>query len=302
MTQPNGNLQSGLRLLNVGCGRCFHPTWTNIDLVAASPEVRQYDLRRGLPYDDDFFDGVYHSHVLEHLTPESAASMLAECRRVLKPGGVLRVVVPDLESIARQYLNSVDEVDRDPTDLAIANHQWMTLELLDQMTRQRGGGRMGPLMRDPDQINRDFIRNRLGHETTGNAKVRNRKTVTMRVTRMIGDIRKHLSFLALTIIAGKSAAAAYREGRFRNSGEVHRWMYDRVSLARLVLESGFDDPRVCRSDESSIADFDGFQLDRDGSIARKPDSLYLEAVKPNQAACGRWTDTRSADLHSAKAA
>lgn len=271
------------RLLNVGCGRCFHPAWTNIDLVACSPEVRQYDLRRGLPYDDDTFDGVYHSHVLEHLTPEAAPFMLGECRRVLKPSGVMRVVVPDLEGIARAYLASIEAVERDENEMTIANHQWMTLELVDQMTRQRGGGRMGPMMRSADQINRDFIRGRLGHETQGNAKVQRRKTIGMRMSRLVADVRKSLATAAVRIIDGQSGAAAYREGRFRNSGEIHRWMYDRISLAGLLVELGFESPRVCRSDQSRIPGFDDFQLDRDGETARKPDSLYLEAVKPSEA-------------------
>lgn len=281
MTQPKSP-----RLLNVGCGRCFHPDWTNIDLVACSPEVRQYDLRRGLPYQDNTFDGVYHSHVLEHLPPAGAAFMLGECHRVLKPRGVLRVVVPDLEGIARQYIASIDAVDRDASQLNLANHHWMTLELIDQMTRQRGGGEMAPLMRDPGQINHAFIRSRLGHEVTGNSKVQRRKSLGMRVSRLVADVRKGLSIAAITILEGRAGAMAYREGRFRQSGEIHRWMYDRVSLTNRLRELGFESPAACQSDQSSIPGFASFRLDRDGEAPRKPDSLYFEAIKPDAAAMG----------------
>ena len=58
-------------------------------------------------------------------------------------------------------------------------------------------------------------------------------------------------------------------------------MYDRVSLASLLGELGFVDVRVCQAHESRIDSFDDYQLDRDGERVRKPDSLFVEAVKPS---------------------
>ena len=68
----------------------------------------------------------------------------------------------------------------------------------------------------------------------------------------------------------------------RDTGEAHQWMYDRVSLERLLSQNGFSDFRVCRYDESRIPGWDRFQLDRSqaGDRPRKPDSLFAEAVKP----------------------
>jgi predicted SAM-dependent methyltransferase len=276
VTQPNNRFT---QLLNVGCGRCYHDDWTNIDLVASGPQVRQHDLRRGLPYDNGRFDAVYHSHVLEHLTPEDAATLLAECGRVLRPGGVLRVAVPDLEGIAKAYLGAIEAAQGgDP--YAIANHRWMTLELIDQMTRQQGGGRMGAAMRDRRLLNHDFIRARIGGEVGEHRCSGVKKTIQQRVMRMVADFRKTLALTAVSLIDGKSGRIAYREGRFRQSGEIHRWMYDRISLAQLMVEVGFEDPTVCRADESRIDRFDSYQLDRGGNVARKPDSLYMESVKP----------------------
>lgn len=278
-----------MQLLNVGCGRCYHPAWTNIDLVACGPGVRAYDLRRGLPYDDNSFDAVYHSHVLEHLTPEDAAEMLAECHRVLRIGGVLRIAVPDLEGIARTYLQTLDSAANESTDVGLADHQWMTFELIDQMTRRHSGGQMGPAMRDANRVNHEFIRCRIGHQVTGNSNSRSKKTLSQRATRLIAGLRKQLAIAAVTVIDGKSGRDAYREGSFRQSGEIHRWMYDRVSLGQLLREVGFDLPQVCSASESRITEFDSYQLDRDGDVARKPDSLYMEAVKPAaaQSACSQ---------------
>ncbi len=275
-----GSEDSFRKLLNVGCGHCYHSDWTNIDLVACGPEVRRHDLRRGLPFDDGSFDAVYHSHVLEHLSPEEATSMLGHCYRVLRPGGVMRVVVPDLEGIARTYLETLESASGDEDELAVANHQWMTLELLDQMTRRRRGGRMGMVMRQPDLLNQHFIRQRMGAEMDG-PTVKRRRTLTMRLGRALRGARQRLALAAVSLIDGAEGNAAYREGRFRNSGEIHRWMYDRVSLPRLLREVGFTDPIVCGADESRIPGFDAFQLDRVDGFARKPDSLYVEAIKPS---------------------
>ncbi len=272
MTLPS---DSFTKLLNVGCGHCYHTDWTNIDLVDHGPEVRGYDLRQGLPYDDGSFDAVYHSHVLEHLTPEEARAMLAECCRVLRVGGVMRVVVPDLEGIATAYLQSV-EAAASGDAVAKANHHWMTLELVDQMTRQRGGGQMGRVMNHPETINRDFIRTRIGGQMDDGPKNGIKKTLRQRASRTLAGFRKQLSLAAVTLFDGKVGRAAYREGRFRQSGEIHRWMYDRVSLAMLMTDVGLRQVTVCQADQSSITDFDGYQLDRVGSVARKPDSLYME--------------------------
>ena len=67
---------------------------------------------------------------------------------------------------------------------------------------------------------------------------------------------------------------------FRNSGEVHRWMYDRYSLSRLLTESGFINIQICQADESSIPDFNTYELDTCQGKVRKPDSLFIEATKP----------------------
>ena len=53
-------------------------------------------------------DAIYASHMLEHLDRAEARSFLAECRRVLKPGGILRLAVPDLRNAAYQYLQLGD--------------------------------------------------------------------------------------------------------------------------------------------------------------------------------------------------
>ena len=96
-----------LALLNLGCGSHFHPSWTNVDLVPRVEGVRRCDVRAGLPFPAQVFDAVYHAHVLEHLPRDGALPLLRECLRVLRPDGILRVVVPDLERVAQLYLDAL---------------------------------------------------------------------------------------------------------------------------------------------------------------------------------------------------
>lgn len=65
--------------------------------------VRYLDLRRPFRFPDATFECVFASHVLEHLEPETAERCLHEIRRVLMPGGVLRLAVPDLDELIASY-------------------------------------------------------------------------------------------------------------------------------------------------------------------------------------------------------
>jgi len=98
-------------------------------ILKLDPDPSCWDLRRGIPFQRTF-DGVYHSHVLEHLDREDAPGFLAEWFRVVKPGGILRVVVPDFELLARSYL---DIVGRMPDRASLSEHTFAVEQMSDQM-------------------------------------------------------------------------------------------------------------------------------------------------------------------------
>lgn len=88
--------------LQLGCGTRLKKGWVNIDL-RASADIR-LDLFRPLPFHNDSVDIVYSEHFLEHIDyPDAAMKLLAECLRVLKPGGVFSVGVPDTEWPLLEY-------------------------------------------------------------------------------------------------------------------------------------------------------------------------------------------------------
>lgn len=135
-----------MKILNLGCGSKAspHPAVTNIDwsillrikinpllrffvpfilndyrkarFNALPDNIMAHDLSKGIPFHDASVDVVYHSHMLEHLDRNVAEVFVREIFRVLKPGGVLRIVVPDFELVCRDYIASVDACARDENE------------------------------------------------------------------------------------------------------------------------------------------------------------------------------------------
>jgi predicted SAM-dependent methyltransferase len=90
--------------VNIGFGYRPTPGWVNIELGSTFPDFYFWDCRRGLPFSDNKVAAIYSEHVFEHFDPEiDAALFLRECLRCLRPGGVLRIVVPDAEAYLRAY-------------------------------------------------------------------------------------------------------------------------------------------------------------------------------------------------------
>ncbi len=91
-------------LVNVGAGSNGKPGWVNIDIVKAPGINCLYDCRKKLPLPDDSVKGIFCEHFFEHLDyTEEVPVFLSECHRVLKAGGIVRVIVPDVEKYLRAY-------------------------------------------------------------------------------------------------------------------------------------------------------------------------------------------------------
>jgi SAM-dependent methyltransferase len=129
--------ENGLAYVQYGCGLCAPHRWVNFDasprlrlermqLVKAivrisvgmlfAPDVRYGDIVAGLPIPDAVAAGVYCSHVLEHLPRADIAVALLETKRILRPGGTFRLVIPDLYWRAQQYVTAVQAADPHAAD------------------------------------------------------------------------------------------------------------------------------------------------------------------------------------------
>ena len=112
--------------LNLGCAKQVVEGWINVDYALGARLIKLpvfgflvkkfklfnidwddsifvHDLNKPLPWHDNSVDVIYTSRTLEHLTKEFGKQLLEECHRVLKPNGLLRIVVPDFNSIVEDY-------------------------------------------------------------------------------------------------------------------------------------------------------------------------------------------------------
>ena len=158
-------------ILNLGCGTrtALHPDVLNVDWsvsirirksrllrLAVAPlldaprrerldqmagKLLAHDLSKGIPFESDSVDIVYHSHVLEHLDRPVAERFLAEIRRVLKPAGICRIVVPDFESLCRAYVDHVNRSSCEPQ--AAAAHEDYVAAVLEQSVRREAAAARG---------------------------------------------------------------------------------------------------------------------------------------------------------------
>lgn len=112
--------------INLGCGGVTPAGWINVDFgpgakLSKVPFLRGiskrvlrhdwddsifiHDLRKPLPWANNSVGRIYSSHSLEHLTKDDGQKLVFEAFRVLKPGGIFRIVVPDLHHAVECYLS-----------------------------------------------------------------------------------------------------------------------------------------------------------------------------------------------------
>ena len=272
-----------MKYLNIGCGSYYstESTWTNLDFASGNKHVIAHNLLKGIPFADNSFDFVYHSHVLEHFSKQDGERLIRECYRVLKPGGILRVAIPDLERIARNYILMLDKGMENPDELILrAYYNWMLMEKYDQTVRNTSGGEMAKYIFQEKIINEDFIYERIGEE---GKELRNHylnqrsQTPVSKLTlkRIVSGVLNRLK----DISKFKQDSTFEQIGRFRLGGEIHQWMYDRYSLSGLLTDIGFQQILITTAFKSYLADWGKYNLDSKQGSVRKPDSLFIEAIK-----------------------
>lgn len=136
MPAPHSAFSQRPLRLNLGSGPHGPTTWANLDrsptmllsrapraaralrkvgiindhhLVPWESHIVRIDLTKRLPVEDGSVDAVYSSHFFEHIYISEAETILRECHRVLRPGGVLRLALPDGEAWARELLENGDD-------------------------------------------------------------------------------------------------------------------------------------------------------------------------------------------------
>jgi predicted SAM-dependent methyltransferase len=136
-----GNLPPSAKV-HLGCGSYTPPGWINVDgswnaWISKYPFIKTifkkirvipsqiteatydkniliHDVKNPLPFEDNSVKAIYSSHLLEHLYLSEAKSLLRDCYRILVKGGIIRMVVPDLKSLAKEYLSHDNSPSPEP--------------------------------------------------------------------------------------------------------------------------------------------------------------------------------------------
>jgi len=309
-TYPVKRAANGQALLNLACGCRTDDQWSNLDfspyallahwprlsamlaraglisperyarLRGIDPNIIRHDLRRGIPFPDAAFDAVYSSHFLEHLPRPAAMPMLAEVRRVLVPGGVVRIVVPDLELVVARYAQATRELDSaahvaQPPSAVQAAH----------VAQPPSAVQAAHVAQPPSAVQAPHVAQPPSAVQAPNMlpQAEAWRRHEQAVTQLFDPFIPHEG-------AGTAAQRPWLRrlerlirGPSDRTGQLHRWMYDRHSLGRLLAEAGFADVRVEGPLTGRIADWTSYHLDADadGTLYNpNPGSLYIEAVRP----------------------
>jgi SAM-dependent methyltransferase len=119
-----------IRRLHWGCGPITPYGWVNSDIQAGPGVDVVADIRSGLPLADNSFDYITSIHVLPEIPLGDLDRALVELRRVLKPGGVLRLSLPDLDKAIQAYLSKDVDYFLIPDDAVRSISGKMIVQLL----------------------------------------------------------------------------------------------------------------------------------------------------------------------------
>ena len=274
--------------INLGCGPVFvdAPDWVNLDFAPLCPSVRQANLLDRLPLPSNEARLVYSSHFLEHIPKSEVDAFLRECHRILKPGGLIRLVLPDLEEMARTYLALRESGDHERAD-------FLVLEMIDQCVRRESGGELERCYRrlraacDLHSGMIAFIRQRTGEDLRQISALHNLPAggacSAPLPGRLLQWIRHRLHRVWLQLwIAGLPAAFRAQNVSLAGVGERHHWLWDFHQLRSALKSVGFGEVQRCTADSSAMEDFPFYPLDLDAEDRPRKgaDSMVVEARKP----------------------
>jgi SAM-dependent methyltransferase len=278
-----------MKNLNLACGGVYitNDDWINLDYVSFSPFVRQANLLETLLFDSNSISLVYSSHFLEHIPFNQVPSFLKECYRVLKPGGVIRLVLPDFEEMCREYLTQLDGGDYTKAKLCV-------IDIVDQCVRLESGGELAKAYKQysqdlegNDQI-RSYIYSRNGQNlplpsiSTQSAKINKLIKLLSKPKLLIGRVIYQLSIARINILVSLLPKAFKEQNvSFAGIGERHHWLWDFYQLKCILEKVGFDSIQRCHFNTSQVSDFPFQPLDTNiDNYPRKGKlSMYIEAIK-----------------------
>lgn len=268
-----------LKKVNLGCGNIYltEDGWTNYDYSPSHSSVQRANLLGRLPVQDESAELVYSSHFLEHIPYDLVRGFLSECYRILAPGGILRLVLPDLEELCQSYLLHRKNNEHDLANVIL-------LEMIDQCVRRQSGGQLGHLYSRLGALGSqnkkiiESIRYRTGEDILASEQERS-KSQNRNFLRLM---RTHLEQAWIRLVVSLLPKAFRSQNvSLAAVGERHHWLWDFHQLHELLDEAGFTSIARCNADLSSFSGFPFYPLDLDktGAPRKGVESMYIEAQK-----------------------
>jgi predicted SAM-dependent methyltransferase len=128
------------KMLNLGAGPHKIEGWLTADAFKSEADIYIDVTRKTLPFEDNSWDIIYSEHMLEHIYIDKVPNLLAEIHRILKPGGIFRVTVPDLQIHAKNYVEGNTEFFKPIVDKYMA--RWPKQKNKYWLIRGNGGAFM----------------------------------------------------------------------------------------------------------------------------------------------------------------
>lgn len=270
----------GLRI-NIACGDSYlvNPYWLNLDYSPHSGAVKKANLLDKLPIESNSVEVIYSSHFFEHIPRDDVPTFVSECIRILKPGGMVRFVLPDFEELCTSYIKYRHDGVHQKAD-------FLAIEILDQCVRQTPGGELGKfykkletLSESDEQLNQ-FLQQRNGHVIQSRVRSEGGPLV-----RLLKNPRKILAYLERkyieVVVALLPSAFRKQNVSLAEVGERHAWLYDFYSIEKILKLNGFKEVQKLDANTTNIPEFPLNPLDvtEDGAPRKGLESMYIEAVK-----------------------
>jgi hypothetical protein len=276
---------------NIACGGTFvaGDGWLNLDFAPMGPDVKAADLLATLPIGTQSLSLVYSSHFLEHIPKPRVDGFLRECYRVLKADGVLRLVLPDFEEMASEYLRRRDAGEHEQANFVV-------VEIIDQCVRDRPGGQLKveyTRFRNAPQDHAamiDYVLERTGEMLASNGTAGHERlsgqgrplSVWERARRGAATVRTRLQRRWVNfLLSGLPTAFRAQNVSMASVGERHHWLWDFHQLREALEAAGFTDVSRATATTSRYVNFPFDPLDIDANrLSRKgKESMYVEAVR-----------------------
>lgn len=241
-----------------------------------------------MPFPSDKFDILYCSHFFEHIPRRYVQRFLSECRRVIKPGGLIRLVMPDSEEMFATYLELRSK------DMHL-EADFVMMEIIDQCVRDKGGGEFGAFfsmlrsMNETDQSYwHNFVVSRWGSLDDDLRKLPQSTSVmhsrrnlllspTLFVDKIRSRLRSALHRLGLSLL---NPSFLRQNVSLAGIGEKHCWLWDFYQLKCVLESAGFTE--VCRqthlSSHYNLFPFYPLDATAEGAPRKGKESMFVEAL------------------------